>query len=132
MPRIVRRSTDVWKSDPEEHDFPAALDYLTLIVPADVAERLVDGLRTAETIHRKAKDLLRASGLSLLPTDNPHVRSDLRKIKRGQLLSPVLLVCGDAQRGLRLQIADGYHRVCASYHTDENFDIPCRMVNPSE
>jgi hypothetical protein len=23
-----------------------------------------------------------------------------------------------------MQIADGYHRVCASYHTDENTDIP--------
>jgi hypothetical protein len=27
-----------------------------------------------------------------------------------------------------LQIADGYHRVCASYLTDENTDIPCRLA----
>jgi hypothetical protein len=27
-----------------------------------------------------------------------------------------------------LQIADGYHRVCASYHLDENTDIPCRLA----
>ena len=27
-----------------------------------------------------------------------------------------------------LQIADGYHRVCASYHTDENTDIPVKIV----
>jgi len=27
-----------------------------------------------------------------------------------------------------LQIADGYHRVCASYHTDENTDIPVVLV----
>lgn len=25
-------------------------------------------------------------------------------------------------------IADGYHRVCASYHTDENTDIPVVLV----
>ena len=28
-----------------------------------------------------------------------------------------------------LTIADGYHRVCASYHLDENADIPCRMAD---
>ena len=27
-----------------------------------------------------------------------------------------------------LQIADGYHRVCASYHLGENNDIPCRIA----
>jgi len=29
--------------------------------------------------------------------------------------------------GVALQIADGYHRVCASYHLDEN-TVPCRIV----
>jgi hypothetical protein len=33
-------------------------------------------------------------------------------------------VRGDLVSGCVLQIADGYHRVCASYHTDENTDIP--------
>jgi hypothetical protein len=28
-----------------------------------------------------------------------------------------------------LQIADGYHRVCASYLTDENTNIPCHLVS---
>ena len=36
----------------------------------------------------------------------------------------MLLVRGDLALGHALQIADGYHRVCASYHTDENTDIP--------
>ena len=40
----------------------------------------------------------------------------------------MLLVRGDLALGLALQIADGYHRVCASYHTDENTDIPCRIA----
>jgi hypothetical protein len=40
----------------------------------------------------------------------------------------VLLVRGDLTHGRALQIADGYHRVCASYHADENTDIPCRLV----
>ena len=30
-------------------------------------------------------------------------------------------------------IADGFHRMCASYHLSENESIPCRIVeNPSE
>jgi hypothetical protein len=27
-----------------------------------------------------------------------------------------------------LQIADGYHRICASHHLDEDADIPCRIA----
>jgi hypothetical protein len=27
-----------------------------------------------------------------------------------------------------LTIADGFHRICASYHLDEDADIPCRIA----
>lgn len=118
-----------WKSAPEEHDFPAAEDYLTLLVTTEVATSLVQALRGADTEFRKAKDLLRSSGLPLLDTDNPHVASDLAKVKQGEHLSPVLLVRGDVRRGRPLTVADGYHRICASYHLDENADIPCRVVD---
>jgi hypothetical protein len=129
MPKAVNSTAEMWKPEPDAHDFPAALDYLTLILPSETAERLVEALRAAETSHRKAKDLLRASRLRRLPADNPHVASDLRKIKRRQPLSPVLLVRGDSPSGRPLEIADGYHRICASYLTDENADIPCRLVD---
>ena len=46
----------------------------------------------------------------------------------GKALSPVLLVRGELREDIALQIADGYHRVCASYHLDENTDIPYRMA----
>jgi hypothetical protein len=75
--------------------------------------------------------MLRASGLRLLPPDNPHVAADLAKVKNNKALSPVLLVRGDLTHAHPLQIADGYHRVCASYHLDENTDIPCRITNHS-
>jgi hypothetical protein len=117
-----------WKNEPEEHDFPAAAAYLSLVAPPNVVARLVTDLRSATVIHQKAKDILRASGLQLLAVDNPHVATDLKKIRKGRALSPVLLVRGDIGTGRRLQIADGYHRVCASYHTDENTDIPCLLV----
>lgn len=41
----------------------------------------------------------------------------------------MLLVRGDAASGRDAIIADGYHRVCASYHTDENTDVPVRIVD---
>jgi len=31
--------------------------------------------------------------------------------------------------GRPLQIADGYHRVCASYHLNEDTEIPCRIAD---
>jgi hypothetical protein len=120
--------TVAWKDQPDDHDYPAALAYLTLIAPPDLAEQIVDDLRAAEIVHQKAKDILRASGLALLAADNPHVASDLKKISKDRELSPVLLVRGDLVTERRLQIADGYHRVCASYHVDENTDIPCRLA----
>jgi hypothetical protein len=33
------------------------------------------------------------------------------------------------RRGVPLTIADGYHRVGASYHLDENADIPCQLAD---
>jgi len=88
----------------------------------------VAALRAAGPTTFKAKDILRASALALLPIDNPHVALDLSKIRAGKALSPILLVRGELTAGIVLQIADGYHRVCASYHTDENTDIPCRLT----
>jgi hypothetical protein len=120
--------TEHWQEEPEDHDFPAAADYLSLVAPQNEVDRVVALLRSAETIHRKAKDLLRASRLSLLPADNVHVRKDLAKVAEGKLLSPVLLVRGRGDKGMPLTVADGYHRICASHHIDENADVPCRLV----
>jgi hypothetical protein len=118
-----------WKTEPDAHDYPAAADYLSLVAAEDAVTRLVDALRAAPVTHRKAKDLLRASGLPTLPTDNPHVAKDLKKVEDGEKLSPVLLVRGRLSTDTPLTIADGYHRICASYHLDEDADIPCRMAD---
>ena len=118
-----------WKNDPDAHDYPAATSYLTLLLkPAEVAT-LVDALGKAPIVTQKAKDILRAARLPLLPPDDVHVAADLDKVKHNQPLSPILLARGQFQNGIALQIADGYHRVCASYHVDENTDIPCRIAD---
>ncbi|MDT5017428.1 MAG: hypothetical protein QOD39_3588 [Mycobacterium sp.] len=109
-----------WLDDPEDHDYGAVADYLSMLAePASVAK----------TLYRKAKDILRAAQQSLLPDTNVRVRVDLGKISDGKRLSPTLLVRGNAVMASPPQIADGYHRVCASYLTDENTPIPCRLVS---
>jgi hypothetical protein len=117
-----------WLDEPEAHDFPAAAAYLGLLADEPTVKQLIVKLQAGTVEHKKAKDILRAAQLSLLPRDNPHVALDLSKIKKGQSLSPILLVRGDFVGGTPLQIADGYHRVCASYYTDENTDIPVVLV----
>ena len=118
----------LWGTEPDEHDYPAAEDYLALLAtPAQVSE-IVAALKAAPVVFKKAKDLLRASRLPLLPADDAYVARDLKKIKKGKQLSPILVVRGDLTHDVALQIADGYHRVCASYHTDENTDIPVKIV----
>jgi hypothetical protein len=121
-----------WKTVPDEHDYPAASSYLALLAAPAEVDQLVARLRAADIGHWKAKDILRASRLPLLPVDNAHVAADRHKIASGKSLSPVLLVRGDLRSGRPLQVADGYHRVCASYHADENTDIPCRLAGVSE
>jgi hypothetical protein len=122
MPSIV------WKDQPDEHDYPAAASYLALVATPGLVKETVDDLQSSPLQHFKAKDILRASGLALLPENNQHVAKDIGVVKGGKRLSPVLLVRGALERGFPLQIADGYHRVCASYHLGENNDIPCRIA----
>lgn len=128
-PPKKRPTPEHWKNEPDEHDFPAAANYLSLLLPEQAATAIAERLKGVEKLDRKAKDLLRASRLSLLARDNPHVAADLRKVSAGERLSPVLLVRGQADKGLALLVADGYHRICASYHIDEDADIPCRIVD---
>ncbi len=113
-----------WKNEPEEQDYPAARSYLSLLIDPREAKKTAKALTgKPEAARYKAKDILRAAGLALLPLDDPEVAKDLAKVKAGTKLSPVLLVRGDP-----LWVADGSHRICASYHIDEDAEIPCRIV----
>ena len=115
-----------WSSQPEEHNYPAALSYLSLHCDESKAAACVDALRRAPVTKFKAKDIFRASGLSLLGISNSHVEKDRQKIQAGKELSPLLLI-RDSVNG-RVIIADGYHRLCAIYSLDEDALIPCKIV----
>jgi hypothetical protein len=118
-----------WKEQPDDHDYPAAENYLSLTMLPAAAHKTAQRLRKASIVHWMAKDILRASRLPVLPADSYHVAKDLRKVKSGKKLSPVLLVRGRLEAEIPLTIADGYHRICASYHLDEETEIPCRIVD---
>lgn len=115
-----------WLVEPEEHNYPAALSYLNLIYPPEGAELLVARLRAAPVVQFKAKDIFRASGLSLLGVSNSHVEKDRKKIKNGRELSPLLLV-RDSAHG-KVVVADGYHRLCAIYSFDEDAWVRCKII----
>jgi len=115
-----------WLPDVEEHDYPAAESYLSIIYQEDKVVDMIARLRKARIVQFKAKDIFRASQLSLLGVSNSHVDKDRDKIRKGKSLSPLLLV-RDEQHG-KVVIADGYHRLCAIYDFNEDAFIQCKII----
>jgi hypothetical protein len=124
--RAEKKVSLTWLADAEEHDFPAAESYLSLIYSSKRAAELTAKLRASKIAQFKAKDIFRASQLSLLGISNSHVEKDKQKIGDGKPLSPLLLV-RDETNG-KVVIADGYHRLCAVYGFDEDALIPCKIA----
>ena len=123
---MPKRTEVKWLSKMEPQDYAAALSYLSLIYEPGKAKAEVNKLKRAPLSKFKAKDIFRASHLSLLGGGNSHVKKDRQKIKAGRALSPLLLV-RDSLKG-KVVIADGYHRLCAVYFYDEDALIPCCIV----
>lgn len=122
-----------WLDEPEVHDYDAAAAYLSMLAEKDPVDQTVAALKSAKPVYQKAKDILRAAELALLPETNAHVRSDLGKISDGKKLSPILLVRGSAVDGYALQIADGitgYAPVISPTKTPTSLAIWCRGSSP--
>lgn len=115
-----------WLPDVEEHDYPAAASYLGILFREERVAEMVARFRKAPIVQFKAKDIFRASQLSLLGVSNSHVEKDRKKIQNGKSLSPLLLL-RDEQNG-KVVIADGYHRLCAIYAFDEDALIHCKII----
>jgi hypothetical protein len=115
-----------WMSEPEAKNYPAAVSYLSLIHDEATAKAIVKKLRKAPVSQFKAKDIFRASGMSLLGVSNSHVDRDRKKIKDGEEISPILLL-RDEKNG-KVVIADGYHRMCAVYSFSEDIIVPCKIL----
>ena len=115
-----------WLVQSKEGNYLAAKSYLSLLFDEKMVAKYINKLRKASTSDFKAKDIFRASGLSLLGVSNSHVEVDRKKIISGQALSPILLV-RDTKNG-KVIIADGYHRICAVYSYNEDALVPCKIV----
>ena len=115
-----------WFGKPQNHNYPAAVSFLSLIFEPQVAKDIGSALENAEMTEFAAKDMFRASGLPLLGVGNSHVDKDRTAIILNEKLSPLLLYRNTANA--KLLIADGYHRLCAVYSFDEDAMIPCKIV----
>ena len=116
-----------WAAKVDPSNYPAALSYLGLTYDEKKRIPAVERLKTCPITTFKAKDIFRASGLSLLGVSNFHVEKDRTRITAGKELSPILLV-RDPSNG-KVIIADGYHRLCAVYSLSEDADIPCQITS---
>ena len=123
MPKVI------WGTAPDDDDYPAAISFLSLLTNQSEIDSLLTQLHSAPIEIFKAKDVVRAAGLSLLDKTNFHVKRDLRKIMAKIELSPLLLVRGDRPNELPLTIADGYHRACAVYWNNEDDYIHAKVAN---
>ena len=113
--------TVTWKDELIDDHIAAACDYLSL----QFSEKKVDEAKHKFSDHHKdlqkskAKDILRASGLELLPATDSEVAGHLEKIKEGKPLHPIALVTDKNN----LYVADGFHRVCACYHIADDTEV---------
>ena len=114
----MKKTTIKWLDKAQKHDYPAAESYLSPTMDSQAAKTVVTRLENAGITKFAAKDIFRASGLSLLGVSNSHVEKEQAGIMRGEALSPLMLY-RDKTNG-KLIIADGYHRLCAVYKFDED------------
>lgn len=124
--KVMKKIETKWLNEPEKHNYPAALSYLCLLYDDQTANAYIKRLQLEPIVEFKAKDIFRASGLSLLGISNVHVEKNQQKIQSGHLLSPLLLIRNPTNG--RVIVADGYHRLCAIYSYDEDAVIPCKIT----
>jgi len=115
-----------WLDDLAKKDYESAKTYLSLIYEEKTAARYVKKIRSAKISQYRAEDILRASELPVLDSNNACVRKDRRKIAAGKKLSPILLV-RDPNRE-KVIIADGYHRICAANYCNNANPIHCQII----
>lgn len=115
-----------WTQDVADHDYKAAEAYLGLLFRPKKARRLSERLHAADISEYLAKDILRASNISLTDIMAFDWTKQQKEIKQHTAFSPILIVrqC----KGRPLVIADGFHRMCATFAADQEVKVPCKIV----
>jgi hypothetical protein len=115
-----------WSSLPSDEDYGAARVYLSLLLSPTRVDDALEQLRIAPAGAWPGEAVLRAARLPLRKRKQSRaVAAALKRIEAGRELSPLLLVHDG--RG-RLEIADGYHRLCAALIASEEAEVPGRLA----
>lgn len=115
-----------WLEKPVPHDYAAAEQYLQMLYEPKKARILSNRLKRAPITEYAAKDILRASGTSILYIEAFDWSKHEKSLSDGKPLAPILLVRQD--NGGPLIIADGFHRLCALFNANEEIKVPCKIA----
>jgi hypothetical protein len=124
---FVKQKAEIqWLDQPVPHDYEAAEQYLQLLFEPKQARLLSRRLKRAPMAQYAAKDILRASGTSILYIEAFDWSKHQKELTAGKPLAPILLV--RQENGGSLIIADGFHRLCALFSADEEIKVPCKIA----
>ena len=115
-----------WQDDANPDDYEAAGHYLALVDNQKNIDKTLADLKAGTIVEYKATDLLRAAQLIVPKADDRPTREQIKKIKHGEPVSPVLLVRVPALR--KVIVADGFHRICAAYRIDPDVILHCKLT----
>ena len=115
-----------WLDDANPADYDAAGHYLALVDIQKNIDKFVADLKAGAIVEYKATDLLRAAHLAVPKADDRPTRDQIKKIKHGEAVSPVLLVRAPALK--KVIVADGFHRICAAYRIDPDVVLHCKLA----
>jgi len=115
-----------WQDDANPDDYEAAGHYLALVDNQKNIDKTLADLKAGTIVEYKATDLLRAAQLIVPKADDRPTREQIKKIKHGEPVSPVLLVRVPALR--KVIVADGFHRICAAYRIDPGVILHCKLA----
>ena len=113
-----------WSKKVQAAEYRAAETYLSLMYPPRLAAEIVQRLQAVASTSYAARDVLRATGVSLLGIRDSD--EERKKILAGEKISPLLLVRDD--RLSQVIVADGYHRLCTIYLCNESEVVRCKIV----
>lgn len=123
---MIKKLEIQWLAKPIAHDYDAAEQYLQLMYEPKKARILSGRLKRAPMAEYAAKDILRASGTSIMYIEAFDWSKHEKSLNDGKPLAPILLVRQD--NGGPLIIADGFHRLCALFSANEEIKVPCKIA----
>lgn len=115
-----------WSKKPKKKNYAAAKAYLDLQFGRKRASAITTRLKRASVKKCAARDILRASHTPMAEVKAFDWDKQIKDIKRGRRISPILLVCGE--HGAPVVIADGFHRLCAAFAFNQDVKVRFKLA----